>query len=292
MLKPLVSICIPTYNGAKFLEEALESVFEQTYKNIEIVVSDDASSDDTLKIVNSFKEGSNIPFYIYNHKADGIGSNWNNCVKKSNGEYIKFLFQDDVLFPTCVERMVAIAITNKEVGLVYCLREIIFDTNKNDYSEWLNLYEYLHTGWDSLNLFEGIDSGKSYLKDKNLLDKPNNKIGEPPAVLLNKKCFEKVGYFNTQLSQTLDFEYWYRLMPHYYVGFVNEKLIKFRLHKNQASITNKRKKTKDKKLMPKMMIKNIFWYLHVKQKYYLLKEVCYIPELYKIYKRIKKRIIK
>ena len=291
-MKPLISICIPTYNGEKYITEALDSAINQTYKNLEIIISDDNSKDNTLKIIEGYKEKTTIPIYIYNHQPNGIGANWNNSVKKANGDYIKFLFQDDVLMPTCIERMVDLAINNDNVGLVYCKRQIIFDTKKEDYQDWLKYSEFLHTNWGQLNLKEGVEKGTSYLKDSNLLDRPNNKIGEPPAVLLNKKCFEKVGYFNTELSQTLDFEYWYRLMPFFNVGFIDEKLIKFRLHGNQASQTNRKRKTKDKKLMPKVLFKNLFWHLHFKQQLYLLNEVCYIPETKKFLRRIKKRLFK
>lgn len=291
-MTPLISICIPTYNGEKYIAEAMDSAIVQTYNNLEIIISDDASKDAGLEIIESYKEKTDIPIYIYPHQPKGIGANWNHCIKKANGEYIKFLFQDDILMPTCIEKMVALATSKERVGLVYCRREIIFDTQKEDYEDWLRYSEFLHTNWDSLHLKEGIEKGTSYLKDKNLLDRPNNKIGEPPAVLLNKKCFEKVGYFNTNLSQTLDFEYWYRLMPYFDVGFVDEELIKFRLHGNQASQINRKRKTKDKKLLPKTLLKTVFWKLHPKQKMYILKEVCYIPEIKKLNRRIKKRIIK
>ena len=178
----LVSICIPTYNGAKFIAEAMESAIAQTYDNLEIIVSDDASKDDTLKIIESYKDKTDIPIHIFHHQPKGIGANWNNCIKKSKGDYIKFLFQDDVLMPTCVERMVKMAINNDNVGLVYCKREIIFDTKKEDYLDWLEYSEFLHTNWGQLKLKEGVEKGTTYLKDENLLDRPNNKIGEPPAV--------------------------------------------------------------------------------------------------------------
>ena len=107
---PLVSICIPTCNGFQFIGEALLSAVNQSYPNLEIIVSDDHSRDDTLKIINEFESKTAIPFHIYNHKPDGIGSNWNYCAQKANGEYIKFLFQDDTLEPDCIEKMMQVAL--------------------------------------------------------------------------------------------------------------------------------------------------------------------------------------
>src|SRR5690606_24488463 len=88
---PLVSICIPTYNGAAYIAEALESAIHQTYPHLEIVVSDDASTDATLAIVERFKSKTHIPVSVYHHVPKGIGANWNHCVKQANGAYIKFL---------------------------------------------------------------------------------------------------------------------------------------------------------------------------------------------------------
>ena len=60
MFNPLVSICIPTYNGFEFIAEAMESAINQTYSNLEIIVSDDASKDDTLKVIQEFKKRTNV----------------------------------------------------------------------------------------------------------------------------------------------------------------------------------------------------------------------------------------
>ena len=92
-------------------------------------------------------------------------------------------------------------------------------------------------------------SGKEYIKDPYLFLHPVNKIGEPSAVLLNKECFEKIGFFNTKLKQALDIEYWYRILPHFNIGFVDEELIKFRLHSGQASQINERTGVNEKRLL-------------------------------------------
>ena len=69
---PLVSICIPTYNGQQFIAEAISSALAQTYKNLEIIVSDDASKDDTLSIIKNHTSKTQIPIHIFNHKPIGI----------------------------------------------------------------------------------------------------------------------------------------------------------------------------------------------------------------------------
>ena len=141
-MRALVSICIPTYNGAKFLKEALASITLQTYKHIEVIASDDASKDNTLEILEEFKQAVDFPVYIYHHSPCGIGANWNNCIKKANGKYIKFLFQDDVLLTTCIEEMEHVLEQNIEVGLVASKRELIFESDylNEEVNRWINIY--------------------------------------------------------------------------------------------------------------------------------------------------------
>lgn len=287
MSKPLVSICIPTYNGAKYMAEAMDSAIAQTYDNLEIIVSDDASKDDTLKIIESYKDKTDIPIFIHHHKPNSIGANWNNTIRKAKGTYIKFLFQDDVLMLTCIERMVLLAEEHKNVGLIYCKRKILYNPDIFFDVNWVRKFKDLHLHWNEISLSEGVVSGKTYLKDSYLLNYPLNKIGEPPAVLIHKNVFKKVGYFSTKLKQELDFEFWYRLMPYFNIGFVDEELIKFRLHSNQATQVNKKVSSKDSTLLPVLFFRNIFIYLHPTQKKKLLKRIIKNTRLYKFYVKLR-----
>ena len=270
-MKPLVSICIPTYNGAEFIAEAMDSAISQTYLNLEIVVSDDASNDATLEIIHSYQDKTDIPIIIFNHKPKGIGANWNNCVSKAKGVYIKFLFQDDLLESNCITEMMNMALTDSRIGLVYCKRTIIYEELTEKIKGFITYYGNLHTYWEDFNVSQGILPGKKYLKDRQLLNSPKNKIGEPTAVLLKKECFDKVGSFSEVLQQALDSDYWYRVMQYFNIGFVDEKLVKFRLHDLQASSINKKREIPDKELIYQNYYKQLFWQLHPKNQLKLLK---------------------
>ncbi|MFD2542033.1 glycosyltransferase family 2 protein [Lacinutrix gracilariae] len=283
--QPLVSICIPTYNGEAFIAEAMQSAIAQTYPNLEIIVSDDASKDNTISIIKSFKAQTKIPIHIYNHEPNGIGANWNHSVRKANGAYIKFLFQDDALTPDCITKMMPLAI-QPNVGLVYSKRDFIYETLTPKIKDFIAYYGNAHTTWQDVKVTPGILSGRAYLKDRQLLNSPKNKIGEPTNVLLNKSCFENVGYFNEVLQQALDSDYWYRVMAYYDVGFVDASLARFRLHDKQASSVNKKREIPDKDLMYKQYYTHIFKYLHPKNKRKLLK--LYHP-LFKTLAQIKQR---
>ena len=238
---------------------------------MEIVVSDDASTDKTLEIVEQFKTNCKIPITIFKHNPQGIGGNWNYCVSQAQGEYIKFLFQDDVLEPSCIQEMMNLMLSQDKVGLVYCKRHFLVEEETSKTNAFIEEYGDLTAYWDNLKIKQGVLAGVDYLKDKELLNAPKNKIGEPTAVLLRKTVFDTLGYFNEALQQTLDCEYWYRVMTRFRIGFVDKELVGFRLHKEQASSINKTKSIPDKSLLYKCYYKHLYNFLHPKNKWKLLK---------------------
>jgi glycosyltransferase involved in cell wall biosynthesis len=259
---PLVSICIPTYNGERYLEEALRSAFEQTYTNAEIVISDDGSTDDTLNLIERFARRSPFPIHVHHHKPSGIGANWNNCIRHSSGEYIKFLFQDDLLMPSCVEKMVAVAETDPDVGLVYCRRRILYDAEDQEHREWMQHFAILHTAWAEVEVKEGIMYGRDLLGDPALWRTPRNKVGEPVAVMCRRSVFDTIGYFDERSHQVLDYLQWYRIMTRYKVAFIDEELAAFRLHGDQASNRNQAFKETERRLEKELMYRELGPYLH------------------------------
>src|SRR3989338_5944877 len=94
---PKVTIAIPTYNRAKLLSQAIESVLVQTYKDFELLISDNASTDETNNVVTSFKDPRIR--YHRNRKNIGMMSNWNKCVELAQGKYLMILGDDDKLYP-------------------------------------------------------------------------------------------------------------------------------------------------------------------------------------------------
>jgi glycosyltransferase involved in cell wall biosynthesis len=270
-ITPLVSICIPTFNGEQFIVEAMDSAINQTYSNLEIVVSDDASNDNTLKLIEKFKEKTNIQIRIFYHNPKGIGANWNNCVKQSKGAYIKFLFQDDILKPTCIEEMVAFAEANT-VDLVYCKRDFIYEVKDSFITAWIRNFENLHDKWKSINVINGVVKGKVCLQDEYFMHAPENKFGEPTAVLLNKRIFEKIGYFDNNLIQALDIEFWWRVLCYYDTGFIDKSLIYFRLHSRQTSQINHVNQVNEMDVLHRFCYDKMFWKIHNKSKLFLLRK--------------------
>jgi len=116
-MKPLVCICIPTYNAAKTIQETLESILSQTYSNLIVHISDNASTDDTLKILETFHDPR---LHIHAH-AENVGGegNFTRCLQMAEGEYTAIYHADDVYEPVIIEKQVDFLESHKEVGSVF-----------------------------------------------------------------------------------------------------------------------------------------------------------------------------
>ncbi len=235
--QPLVSICIPTYNGAAFIGEAIESALAQTYPNLEVIISDDGSTDATIAIAQSFQSQTSADLRIILHRNYGLSQNWNFCISQAKGKYIKFLFQDDFLAPECIAKMVAVAEQHPKIGMVFSPRGITIDASESNpillrASQSIN---DLHKGWSNL---KSIQPGQELLADPNCLNNPINKIGEPTTVLIASRVFAEIGLFDSGLSQYVDLDMWWRIMGNYHIGFVDEKLSSLRIHPEQQTWKN------------------------------------------------------
>jgi len=225
---PLVSICLPVYNGAQFLEGAIASILNTTYPHLEVIVSDDNSTDNSVELIKQ----ANLPnLKLFTHPRYGLAENWNYCLLQARGEYIKFLFQDDLLDPTCIEKMVTVAETDDNIGLVFTPRHLLSETTLNP----KHFPTTLHTGWSNLQF---IQTGLLLLADANLFNHPHNKIGEPTCTLIRKSVFQTVGNFDSDFHQYLDLEMWYRIMSYYDIAFINHPLVSFQIHANQQTQLN------------------------------------------------------
>ncbi|MBR6013729.1 MAG: glycosyltransferase [Selenomonadaceae bacterium] len=131
--QPLVSVLIPTYNQPKFCQEALESALNQTYKNIEILVGDDSTNEDTKKMIQPYlKKYSNIKYFYHDGKIPrGGGANMLFILNHCSGEYVNFLLHDDLFHPEKISKMMNYFVTDleKEISLVTSARNRI-DENR------------------------------------------------------------------------------------------------------------------------------------------------------------------
>ena len=229
-----VSVCLPTYNGALYVRDAVQSIFNQTVIPQEIIVSDSGSSDGSENIVREEARKAQATLTILPTKTRGMVANWNSAIRAASGKYIKFLFQDDLLHSNCLEEMVKVAASDKRIGLVFSPRELLVEPSaENDpLTKWLQKYQNLSAAFGNLKTNQ---PGSLLLRSSELLQQPLNKIGEPTAVLVRTDLFGNVGLFNENMRQLVDMEMWVRLMATSHVGYIPRALSSVRVHARQAT---------------------------------------------------------
>lgn len=206
MSNPLVSVIITTYNRSKFLEQAIVSVANQTYKNIEIVVIDDGSKENYAEeICVKFQNCT----YYYKENG-GISSARNYGVKQSKGEFIAFLDDDDLFMPHKIQKQLEILLIDDQYDCVHSSVLIINDNNEE-------------TG-----AFLGASESKAHLRSGYVFW---NALGswcvKSPTPFLRKKVFNKV-LFDEQLEVGEDLDFYQRLFYFYRVKYINEPLAYYR----------------------------------------------------------------
>jgi glycosyltransferase involved in cell wall biosynthesis len=211
---PLVSILIPTYNSAKYLQFALDSALSQSYKKIEIIVHDDASTDGTKILLSKYHDPRLR--IIHTTKNHGMIGGWNYIVSKAKGDYIKFLASDDLLEPNCVQDLVAAAIKYPRAAIITCQRKFIDDNSKvikkMGFAKKDVVVDGLaHAHWILTTIRENL-------------------IGEPTAVMYPRKIVKLAGAYDATFSQFADFEYWIRLLQFGDIVYVHKSLCSFRVH--------------------------------------------------------------
>lgn len=214
---PKVSVIIPTYNCAKYLPEAVESVLNQTFQDFEIIIVNDGSTDNTKQIIEPYlKKHSDKIKYLYQENM-GLAIARNVAIKKSIGEYIAFLDADDVWLRHRLKETANILENMAQVGLVHA--------NINWMSEEGKVLSFPYRNKARLSgfIFENI-----------FLRKANISI---PTILVRSKCFEKVGLFDEKLARLgcEDREMWLRISREYEIKYIDKILANYRIRPNSMS---------------------------------------------------------
>jgi glycosyltransferase involved in cell wall biosynthesis len=233
--EPLVSICIPAYQGSRWIRDAVESALAQDYSSIEVLVVDDCSTDDTAAIARSIRD-SRLRVHV-NPTNLGLVGNWDRCVALARGEFVKFLFQDDLLATDCVRELVA-ACADDQVGMAFSGRTILLDDPADPRARaWRDRFGAVDRGFAHL---ERQNRGQDLFAQEMAGSFAENWVGEPSCVLVRTECFRSLGLFNRRMHQDVDLEMWLRVMYHYDVGFVDRPLATFRVHGASATQENQR----------------------------------------------------
>jgi hypothetical protein len=224
---------MPAYNAARWIGEAIDSVLAQTYGELELVVSDNASTDDTAAIVRSYDD-PRIRLEISSELIPPV-DNHNRSVSLSRGSFVKFLHADDLLMPTCLEEMLTVAL---EDGLVFAPREVLLDDAEDEESvAWRREHERLS---DQFAELAERNDGRALFREILASGIDSNWVGEPSAVMTSRACLDKVGLFNVHVRQIADIDLWLRIMLWYDVGYIPHPLSSYRHHAQSVTATNAR----------------------------------------------------
>jgi glycosyltransferase involved in cell wall biosynthesis len=234
MTSPLISICIPTYNGDKYLEECLNTCLKQTFTDYEIIICDDGSSDGTISMIEAYKiKYPQIKFYK-NEKNLGLVGNWNKCLELSSGEWIKFVFQDDYITEDCLHEFVN-EIDESTVLMVSKRNFVLPDKASDDY---INYYSNI------VRTLENTNTNKDKLFSPKLISKIAvqniclNFIGEPSLVFFKKNVINDIGVFNGAFKQICDLEFALRIASKYGLKYIPKKTCAFRVHQDSTTSIN------------------------------------------------------
>jgi glycosyltransferase involved in cell wall biosynthesis len=217
---PKVSICIPTYNYAHYITDAIESVISQTLRDFELIIIDDCSTDNTVEIVKKYLT-LDARIKLYNNiKNIGLENNFNRCIELASGKYVKVMCADDLLEPTCIGKSVKLLEEHPSASLLSCSRQVVTS-------------DLLPIRILSFSVKSEFLSGHSVIR-KCLFH--GNLIGEPTATLFKKENATRG--FRTEYKQLLDLEMWLHLLEKGDFLFIPEALCKFRRHEGQRTRFN------------------------------------------------------
>ena len=211
MNQPLVSVCIPTYNNAEYIKETIECVLKQTYNNIELIVVDDQSKDDTVAVIKSI-EDDRLKLYI-NEENLGMSGNWNRCMELCTGEYIKLICADDLIHETLIEKEVAAMEQHPEVLLVESDTQFV---DKNGKAK--GFYKrYRKSG-----VVEGREISKVCVRTR-------DQFGAPLANLIRRSAYEQCGGFDPSFFYIVDYDFFMTIAKRGKVYIIHEPLNYFRI---------------------------------------------------------------
>jgi hypothetical protein len=218
--QPLVSVLVPSYNGARFLREALDSLLAQTYRNVEIILLDDASADETPEIVREY-EGRIT--YVRQPANLGIYDNVNVGIERAKGELIATYHADDIYLPTIVEAQVAFLQAHPEVGAVFAA-DLFVDAEGREYGR-LTLPPEVRGNWP-------LD----YSTILNALLTYKNRFLVCPTAMVRASVHGEVGaYRQSRYRNTADLEMWLRIARRYPIAVLDTHLMKYRhFHGNSS----------------------------------------------------------
>jgi len=208
MIYPLVSICIPNYNNEAFLDQCLQSALKVNYSNKEIILYDDNSTDNSIKIAQKYSPEIKI---IQNPINLGQPANTNKCIRESNGKYLVILHSDDYLLPNFISDL--ISILEKHPQVAYAVGERL---ETNEVGTETKIKPFYNTNC----IVPGVKQAKVFMMTSFL----------PCQVLLRREIFNKIGGINENHIVNLDGLLWFTCSLYGDMGYIQTPVAAYRSH--------------------------------------------------------------
>lgn len=228
MAKPLVSVVIPSYNHARFIHDSVRSALDQTVRDLEVIVVDDGSRDETLQVLDHIKDER---LKVFTQENKGAHEALNRGIKLSSGEFISILNSDDIYAQNRLERLLAVLEEQPELGIVGSYIEVV-DAEGNS----LGVKRAYHSlePWvldHPEQSFRATNDLRAVLLTENFFATTSN-------FFARRTVFERVGEF-LPLRYTHDWDFLLRASQLYPLGIVEEPLLRYRLHQSNTIRENK-----------------------------------------------------
>lgn len=228
---PTVSFVIPCYKLAHFLPECVDSVLSQSYEDIEIIIINDQSPDNTTEVSKSILSahpGRMISYIINSENVGNIGT-YNRGIQLAQGKYVWILSPDDRLrVGNIVEKYVSLMESDAEIGYVFCPGHII--DNDRD----MGIYT-----WSQYRKKDAVLEGQQFIRD--ILENRFELLS--PSVMIRKICYEQITLFPEDMPHRGDSYVWSLIAMQYKVGYFAEAMVDYRIHSNSMMSTLARENT-------------------------------------------------
>jgi GT2 family glycosyltransferase len=248
MENPLVSIIMPAFNHVEYIDEAIESIINQTYSNIQLVIRDDGSTDGTAEKITQWAEKyPNKIVYLGSGENVGLPNNWNLILQKVTGEYVVAIASDDFLYPTAIQKRLEYLLEHPEIDVLTTDFNVIDDRGK------------CFTGMEKLKLvpqftrFYEIDHSKMY---EELLK--GNFIPQFTVMISLKNVPKDTLINDPDCPTTHDYELGLRLAKKFRWGYLNEVTVAYRWHGNNISSSSNIKLDTQTPQLIKIFTKQLF----------------------------------
>lgn len=223
---PKVTVILTSYNHAKYLREAVDSALNQTFTDFELIIWDDASTDDSWEIIQSYNDSRIKPFR--NEKQSLARYGMNKAIQEvARGEYIAIHHSDDAWLPEKLEKQVAFLDANPNIGAVFS-DLLVMDEHSELVPENSHSYQKLFA-----------QPNRSRHEWLNHFFYKGNALAHP-SVLIRKQCYSDCGVYRFGFPAA-DYDMWVRLCMRYEIYVLSEKLIKFRIRDYAANTTGDRR---------------------------------------------------